>query len=181
MLMALPAVIHTFDIHLADVERGVYDELTLRVARHPSETEANMVMRLLAYCLEFEEGIAFSEGIAATDEPAVLVRDATGRITAWIEVGAPGAERLHAGSRTAERTVVYTHRDPARLIASWAGKRIHRAEDILVRSFDDGFADGVVAVLGRRNTVTLSVVEGQIYLELGGVALSTAIHEDRIA
>ena len=178
--MALPAVIHTFDVQLADVDRGVYDEVTLRVARHPSETEANMVMRLLAYCLEFDEGIAFSEGIAATDEPAVLVRDLTGRITAWIEVGAPDAERLHAGSRTAERTVVYTHRDPAKLIPSWAGKRIHRAEDILVRSFDDGFTDGVVAVLGRRNTVTLSVVEGQIYLELGGTSLSTAIHEDRI-
>ena len=82
--MALGATIHTFDVQLADVDRGVYDDLTLRVARHPSETDANMILRVLAYCLEFEEGIAFSEGISSADEPAVLVRDLTGRVTAWI-------------------------------------------------------------------------------------------------
>ena len=84
-----------------------------------------MVTRVLAYCLEFEEGIAFSEGISSTDEPAVLVRDPTGRITAWIEVGAPDAARLHYGSKLADRTAVYTHRDPAKLIA-----RVGRQADL---------------------------------------------------
>ena len=64
--MATGATIHTFDVQLADVDRGVYDELGLRVARHPSETDAYMVTRVLAYCLEFEEGIAFSEGLSST-------------------------------------------------------------------------------------------------------------------
>lgn len=66
---------HAFTVHLADVDRGVYDELSLRVARHPSETGAFLLTRVLAYALEYEEGISFSEGIAATDEPAVAVRD----------------------------------------------------------------------------------------------------------
>ena len=82
--MAAGAVIHTFDVQLADLDRGVYEDLSLRMARHPSETDAFMVTRLLAHCLEYAEGIAFTEGISATDEPAVLVRDATGAITAWI-------------------------------------------------------------------------------------------------
>ena len=73
--MASSAVIHTFAVQLADIDRGVYEDLALRVARHPSETDAFMMTRVLAYCLEFEEGIAFSEGISSTDEPAVLVRD----------------------------------------------------------------------------------------------------------
>ena len=136
--MAVGATIHTFAVQLADVDRGVYDDFTLRVARHPSETDAFMVTRVLAYCLEFEEGIAFSEGISSTDEPAVLVRDLTGRITAWIEVGAPDADRLHYGSKLADRTTVYTHRDPAKVIALWTGKRIHRAESITLHSFDPG-------------------------------------------
>ena len=92
--MALGATIHTFAVQLADVDRGVYEDLTVRVARHPSETETFMMTRVLAYCLEFEEGIAFSEGISKADEPAVLVRDLTGRLIAWIEVGAPDADRL---------------------------------------------------------------------------------------
>lgn len=175
--MAVGAVIHTLSVQLADIDRGVYDDFSLRVARHPSETDAFMVTRVLAYCLEFEEGIAFSEGISSTDEPAVLVRDLTGRLIAWIEVGAPDAERLHYGSKLADRTTVYTHRDPANLISRWSGKRIHRAEGITLHSFDPGFVDAAAAALERRNTMTLSITERSVYLELNGVTLSSGIHD----
>jgi len=175
--MAAGALVHTFQVQLADVDRGVYDDLALRVARHPSETAAYMLTRVLAYCLEFEEGIAFSDGISATDEPAVLVRDATGRITGWIEVGAPDAERLHFGSKLADRTTIYTHRDPAKLLPQWAGKKIHRAEAITLHSFDAGFVEDAADALERRNTMSVSVTERQLYLELNGVTLSSAVHE----
>lgn len=178
--MAIGVVMHTFDVQLADLDRGVYEDLTLRVAQHPSETAAFMTTRLLAYCLEHAEGIAFSEGIAATNEPAVLIRDATGRQTAWIEVGAPDADRLHYGSKLTGRVVVYTHRDPARLLPQWAGKKIHDAEHIVLRSFDAGFIDGAAAAIERRNTVTLSVTEGQLYLDVNGVSLSSTVHEHAI-
>lgn len=178
--MAIGATIHTFSVQLADVDRGVYEDLTLRVARHPSETDEYMVTRLLAYLLEYQEGIVFSEGISQTDEPAVLVRDMTGALVAWIEIGAPEAERLHYGSKAAGRTIVYTHRDPAKVIARYAGKRIHRAEDIVVRSFDPGFVDAAARLLERRNDLVLSVTEGQLFLDLGGATLSSAIHETAI-
>ncbi|HAQ59687.1 MAG TPA: hypothetical protein DCR63_04450 [Microbacterium sp.] len=178
--MALGATIHTFTVQLADVDRGVYEDLALRVARHPSETEAFMMTRLLAYCLEYEEGIAFSEGISSTDEPAVLVRDLTGRLTVWIEVGAPDADRLHYASKLADRTVVYTHRDPAKVMAPWAGKRIHRADAITLHSFDPGFVEAAVAALDRRNSVTLSVTERELYLDINGTSLSSAVHDHRI-
>jgi uncharacterized protein YaeQ len=175
--MAAGATIHTFTVQLANVDRGLYDELTLRVARHPSETDAHMLTRVLAYCLEYEEGIAFSEGIAATDEPAVLVRDLTGRITAWIEVGAPDAARLHFGSKLADRTVVYTHRDPAKVRAAWAGKTIHHADSIALFSFDPGFVEAAAGVIARRTSMTLSVTERQLYLDVNGTALDSSIHE----
>lgn len=178
--MAIGAMIHTFAVQLADVDRGVYDDLVLRVARHPSETDAFMLTRVLAYCLEFEEGIAFSEGISATDEPAVLVRDPTGRLTAWIEVGAPDAARLHHGNKLADRTVVYTHRDPAKVMAPWAGKRIHESDAIPLYSFDPGFIEAGTRSLERRNTMTLSITEREVYLELNGTNLSSTIHEHRI-
>jgi uncharacterized protein YaeQ len=175
--MAAGAVMYNFAIQLADVDRGVYEDITLRAARHPSETDAFMMTRVLAYCLEYVEGISFSEGISSTaTEPAVLVRDLTGRLTTWIEVGAPDAERLHFGSRLADRTTVYTHRNPEKVIAAWSGKRVHQLERITVQSFDQGFLDAAVAVLERRNTLTVSVVEGQLYLEFNGVTLSSDIH-----
>jgi uncharacterized protein YaeQ len=178
--MATGSTIHTFAVQLADVDRGVYEGFTLRLARHPSETDSYMVTRLLAYCLEYEEGIAFSDGVSSTDEPAVLVRDLTGTVTAWIEVGAPDAARLHHGSKLADRVAVYTHRDPAKVSAAWAGKKIHQAEAIILRSFDLGFIDGAVAALERRNVVTLSITEGQLYLEVNGTTLSSAMHDQGV-
>lgn len=178
--MAIGSVMHAFTVQLADVDRGVYEELSLRVARHPSETDAFMLTRVLAYGLEYEEGIEFSAGIAATDEPAVMVRDRTGALRAWIEVGAPDADRLHHGSRAAERVAVYTHRDPERIALAWAGKKIHRAEDIPVHSFDPGFTDAATPALERRNRMTVSVTERQLYLDLNGTSLTTALHERRV-
>lgn len=176
--MALPATLHNFAVQLADVDRDVYQDLELRIARHPSETAEFMVTRLLAYCLEYQEGIAFSEGgISSTDEPAVLVRDLTGRLTAWIEIGAPDAERLHRGSKLAGRAAIYTHRDPAKVLAQLAGKRIHRAEAIPLYSFDRDFIDAAVAAIDRRNTATLSITERSLYLDLNGTNLSTPVEE----
>lgn len=179
--MATGSTMHTFDVQLADTDRGVYEDFSLRVARHPSETDAYMLTRMLAYGLEYAEGIAFGEGISSTEEPAVIVRDMTGAIMAWIEIGAPDAERLHYGSRLAERTVVYTHRDPAKVMAPWAGKKIHKSEAIRVYSFDPGFIDSAVPHLERRNTMTLTVTEQVVYLDLNGTSLTTAIHEHEIA
>lgn len=179
--MALGATLHTFTIALADVDRGVYQDLELRVARHPSETAEFMLTRLLAYCLEYEDGIAFSDGgVSDAAEPAVLVRDLTGRVTAWIDVGAPDADRLHRAAKLADRVAVYTHRDPAKVVAALAGKRIHRAESIPLYSFDRDFVDAAAAAIERRNTATVSVTERSLYLELGGTAFSTPIVEHRL-
>ncbi|MGK0714977.1 YaeQ family protein [Leucobacter sp. W1153] len=176
--MAIGATIHTFEVQLAHIDRAVYEELTLRVARHPSETDAYMMTRVLAYCLEYEEGITFSEGgVSSTDEPAVLVRDMTGHITAWIEIGAPDAARLHYGSKLADRVAIYTHRDPAKLLTSWTGKTIHRAREIPVHSFDPGFIGGAVEAVARRNSMAVSVTEGQLYLALNGTNLESLVHE----
>lgn len=178
--MAIGSVMHTFTVHLADVDRGVYEDLSVRIARHPSETAANVLLRVLAYALEYEVGISFSEGISATSEPALSVRDATGLITAWIEVGAPDAARLHAGSKAAGRVAVYTQREPERLAQAWAGKTVHRAADIPVYSFDRGFVEDAATALERRNEVTVSVTERELYLDVNGRSSSSPIAERRV-
>ncbi|MFC4602984.1 YaeQ family protein [Rhodococcus kronopolitis] len=180
--MALSATVHTFTVQLADVDRGVYQDLELRVARHPSETAEFMLTRLLAYCLEYEDGIAFSSGgVSSTDEPAVLVRDLTGRITAWIDIGAPDADRIHRAAKLADRVAIYTHRDPEKVLTPLTGKRIHRAESIPVFSFDRSFVDAASAAVERRNTATVSVTERELFLDLNGTGFGTSIEEHRIS
>ena len=179
--MALTATIYNLDIELADIDRGVYETLPLRIARQPSETVEYMLTRVLAYCLEYTEGIALTEGVASGDEPAVLIRDLTGRITAWIEVGLPDASRVHRGSKLAGRVAVYTHRDPQQLLALWAGERIHNAKEIPVYAFDRALIEELAALLERRSSLSLSITERELYLELDGRTYSTTIFEHRTA
>src|SRR3981081_205660 len=101
--MALGATIYVFKIDLADSDRGGYRPLELRLARHPSETEDHLLTRVLAYCLEYTEGIAFSNGLFESDQPTIAVRDLTGVLRAWIDVGAPEAGRLPRAARARTR------------------------------------------------------------------------------
>jgi uncharacterized protein YaeQ len=179
--MAVGATVYTFAIELSDADRNVYQSIELRVARHPSETAQFMLARVLAYCLEYQEGITLTAGIAAVDEPAVLARDLTGRITAWIEVGAPDAERLHRGSKQAPRCAVYTHRDPAPLLGQLAGQKVHRAAEVPVYSFDRVFMDEASAALERRASLALSVSGRHVYLDVDGRSFDSAIAEQRLA
>lgn len=173
--MALTATMYTFDVELSDVDRGVYTTLSIRAARHPSEMEEYLLTRVLAYCLEYAEGIEFSRGLAEPDDPALAVRDLTGVVRAWIEIGAPDAERLHRATRGAPRVVVYTHKDPAQLVRQLEGSRIHRAESVELYALDREFLAEFASHLARRTAFTLSVVERQLYLTIDGVQLTTEV------
>src|SRR5512145_755182 len=108
--MALTATVRRFEIALADSDRGVYEQLDLRVAQHPSESERYLVARVIARALEHGEGVSFTRGLDADDEPALWQRDLRNDLQAWIEVGAPSPERLHRASKACPRVVVYTWR-----------------------------------------------------------------------
>lgn len=101
--MALSATPYKLDINLTDLDRGVYETLRFTVARHPSETEERMTVRLLAYVLWYDEALAFGRGLSDVDEPALWEKSLDGRVLHWIEVGLPDAERLTWCSRRAER------------------------------------------------------------------------------
>jgi uncharacterized protein YaeQ len=170
--MALTATIHHFTIRLSDVDRGVYETLELKAAKHPSESDEYLVARVLAYCLEYAEGITFSRGLSSPDEPPIAVRDLTGVLQAWIEVGSPDAARLHKASKAAPRVAVYTHKDPAQLLRSLAGEKIHRAEALELYSLGRELVADLVARLERRTELDLSVTDRHLYVTLGGETLS---------
>jgi uncharacterized protein YaeQ len=134
-----------------------------------------MLTRILAYCLEYRDGIEFGGGVSTADEPAVLARDLTGKITAWVEVGSPDAARVHFGAKLADYTAVYTHRDPQKVLDSWAGKTIHRSSEVVLRSFDAKFIDEATRAIERRNALSVSLTEGELYFELNGTSLVTTV------
>ena len=178
--MALTATIYVFTVRLSHVDRGIYETLELRLARHPSESPEYLVTRLLAYCLEFTEGIAFSKGgLSEPDEPAIVVRDLTGALQGWIEIGLPEAARLHKAAKAARYVAVYPTRDVTTWLARLAGERIHRAEQVAVQVIDPALMATLSARLERRMDFDLSVSEGMLYLSLGEETLTGGV--ERVA
>jgi len=177
--MALTATIYNLSVDLADIDRGVYEKLDVCIARQPSETIEYMFMRVIAYCLEYGDGIVLTQGVAAGNEPAVLIRDLTGRVTAWIEVGMPDPERLHRGFKLAGRAAVYTHRDVQKVLAQLSAAKIDRLSAVPVYEFDRSFVDDIAALIERRSTLSISVTERELYLEIRGRMFIATIVEHR--
>jgi uncharacterized protein YaeQ len=165
--MAQGATMYVFEIELADSDRGIYCPIELRVARHPSETAEYLLTRVLAYCFEYTEGIALSNGLSEPDEPAIAVRDLTGSLRAWIDVGAPEAARLHRAGKAAPRVVVYTHKDPAGLAAKIAGERIHGVERLELYALDRAWLATLASLLARRMAFSLTIAERHVFLSIG--------------
>jgi uncharacterized protein YaeQ len=178
--MALNATVYVFTVRLADADRGVYETLSLRVARHPSESPEYLLTRLLGYCLEYTQGITFSNGLSDPGEPAIAVRDLTGGLQTWIDIGAPEGARLHKAGKAARRVVVYAHRDVDPWLARLEGERIHRAEAVEIYAMDRELIAALVLRLERRMEFDLAVAERTLYVTFGEESLSGTVEPRRL-
>src|SRR6202042_540003 len=144
------------------------------------ETEEHLLTRVIAYCLEFTEGIAFSNGLFDSDQPTIAVRDLTGALRAWIDVGAPDASRLHRAAKLAPRVAIYTNKDAVQLAARLGAERIHHVEEMELYAVDRDWLASLAARLTRRMQFTLTVAERHLYLSLGEDTLAGNIERVRI-
>jgi uncharacterized protein YaeQ len=165
---------------LRDVDRGVYESLSIKAACHPSETEEYFATRILAYCLEYKEGISFSKGLSEADVPAISVRDLTGALTAWIEIGSPDAARLHKASKASPRVAVYTHKEPRIFLRAYEGERIHKAESLELYAVDRELLAEFVQRLERRMKFAMTVTDGQLFLDFDGDGSSVSGAVERL-
>jgi uncharacterized protein YaeQ len=172
--VALSSTVFAFEIDLADSDRHVYEQLSLRVARHPSEADEFLVCRVLAYGLEYREGIEFSRGLCDADDPPITVRDPTGALLTWIDVGTPSAERLHRATKTASRVVVYVHKDHRQWLRQLEGAPIHRPEALQLFAFDRAMIASIAARLERRMSFALAVAEGDLFVSFADHTVSGA-------
>jgi len=179
--MALTATMYHFSVNLSDVDRGVYESLDMRVARHPSESARYLLTRTLGYCLSYEEGITFSkEGLGAAEEPAICIRDATGLLLAWIDIGSPSAERLHKASKAAPRVVLYTSAPLALLRREAKTRVVHKIEGIDVFRFEPSFLDKLEEKLDRKTTFDIVRHDGALYVTIAGAVFEAALSRESL-
>ena len=175
--MAVGATMYVFTVELADSDRGLYETLEIRAAQHPSEAAEYFLTRVLAYCLEHQEGIAFSKGLADRDEPTLFARDLTGALTLWVEIGTPGAERLHQASKASPRVIIYCHKDAQLLASKLSEAVIYQAEKIELYALDRDFLAQLVKRLDRRMTISLTIAERHLYCAVGADAFDCPLNK----
>lgn len=173
--MALPATIYRASVQLADVDGNRYEQLQATLARHPSETPERLVSRLLAYALFYEEGLAFTRGVSAGDEPDLWLKEPDGRVALWIEVGLPEAERLVRASRHAGRVILLAFGNGRRRWEEAHLPRLAQASNLLVCGLEQSFLQKTVAGLERSIDWSLTVSGGMLYLETGGSTVEGAL------
>ncbi len=160
--MALTSTIRRFKIDISDVDRGVYEKIELRVAQHPSESSTYLLTRIIAYALNLKDGIEFSQGISSPDDAAIYVKDLTGKILKWIDIGNPSARRLHKASKAAEAVSIYTYKDPQVLLDEMKGQEIHRPERIKIYSLPSKFLTQLEGSLAKDNSWELLHTQGEL-------------------
>jgi uncharacterized protein YaeQ len=174
--MALTATMYHLEIALSDVDRGVYETLDLRLARHPSEAMRYLLTRTLAYCLSYEGGIAFSKGgLSSVEEPPISVVDPTGVMKSWIEIGAPSAERLHKAAKASPHVALFTHVELGLLLREASVRPIHKVEQIAVWRLDPAFLTELETKVVRNTKLELVRNEGVLYLTVAGAILESPI------
>jgi len=167
--------IHRFEISLADAERCVYEELSFRLVQHPSETEAYLITRALAHCVLYEDGIHVMPGICQGDEPALELRDATGRRTHWIDVGRPGAAHVQRGLRDSPRVSLVTTRDPHDALRVLREADVRLLDRLEIVGLEPELVRSLAARLDRRNRWTVTLSGGHLYVEADGETLHGAL------
>ncbi|MEZ4264909.1 MAG: YaeQ family protein [Myxococcota bacterium] len=171
-LVALTATILKFRIELSDVDRGVYETLELRVAQHPSETDAFLVTRVLAFALESgPEGLEMGRGVSTPEDPAFWRRSLTGTVELWVDIGNPSPERLHRASKAAQAVAVYTHKDAEMLQRRVASTRVHRAEEIALFAVSAELIEPLAELLGRQNDWSVVRTGPEVYVTAGGQSI----------
>lgn len=173
--MALPSTVYRATIQLSHVDRGIYETLQTTIARHPSETAERVIIRLLAYALCYEEGLVFTKGICAGDEPDLWVKGPDGRVTLWVEVGVPDPERLVKACRHTTRAVLVAC-GPNRF--RWDDQHLAKLatiSNLTVIGLDYAMVSQLASRLERAIAWELTVTDGSCYLTSHGETCEFAI------
>ncbi len=162
--MALKSIIYKADIQIADMDRHYYQNHALTIARHPSETDERMMVRLLAFVLNAHEALSFGKGLSADDEPDLWQKDLTGAIERWIEVGQPDDRRILKACGRAEQVVIYSYSSNSNIWWNQIGSRIDRAKNLTVFNLPSATSVALEKLAQRNMQLQCTIQDGQIWI-----------------
>lgn len=165
--MALKATIFKADLQISDMDRHYYAEHALTIARHPSETDERMMMRVLAFALHADDALAFGKGLSTDDEPDLWKKDLTGAIDLWIEVGQPDEKRILKACGRASRVVIYSYSSTSNIWWNQIAGKVDRARNLQVVNIPSEVSQALAKLAQRSMQLQCTIQEGQIWMSGG--------------
>jgi uncharacterized protein YaeQ len=161
--MALKATVYRAELAISDIDRGYYETHALTLARHPSETEERLMIRLLAFAMHADERLEFGRGLSAEDEPDLWLKEDNGEISLWIDVGLPDERRLRRAAGRARALKLLTYGERAAVI--WWRKNetsLARLETLAVHQLPDESVKGLAGLAARAMKLQVTLQDGQV-------------------
>lgn len=165
--MALKSTIFKASVNISDIDRGYYAEHALTLARHPSETDERLMVRLLAFALLASEALTFGKGLSAEDEPDLWQKDLTGAIERWIEVGQPDERRVRIACGRASEVVVVCYGNAANVWWNQNRDKLERLANLTVMRLPVATTQSLAKFSERNMSVHCTIQEGQLLLNTG--------------
>lgn len=173
--MALKATIFKAELSVADLDRHHYADYALTIARHPSETDERMMVRLLAFALFADERLRFGPGLSDEDEAALVEDDLTGRIAHWIEVGLPDEKRLARAAGRADRVSVLAYGSPTKLWWQGIESRLTRLDRLAVFAIAPEDSRGLAALAERSMRLSVTIQDAALMLATDRTTIQLAL------
>lgn len=166
--MATNATIYKTSLQISDLDRQYFQDHTLTLARHPSETEERMMVRVLAFALHAHEALSFGRGVGTEDEPALWQRDATGAIDLWIEIGQPDEKTIRQACSRAKQVAIYVYGIRG-AETWWENQRasFDRLKNLAVILLPMGNVRALAGMTSRSMQLQLTIQDGQVWIADG--------------
>lgn len=162
--MALKSTIYKAELQLSDMDRHYYAAHSLTIARHPSETDERMMVRLLAFGLNADDNLIFAKGLSDVEEPDLWLKDYTGAIQTWIEVGQPDERRLLKACGRAEQVIVYSYASNSAIWWQGLGSRLDRAKNLTIWNLPADTSQALAKMAKRSMQLQCTIQDGQLWL-----------------
>ncbi|WP_018984864.1 YaeQ family protein [Salinimonas chungwhensis] len=174
--MALKATIFKADISISDMDRNYYNDHNLTIARHPSENDARMMLRILAFIVNAHERLIFTKGLSDDDEPDLWQKSFSDEIERWIELGQPSEQRIKKGCNQSQQMMIYSYADNS--FDAWWKKektRLQSRKNLSVFTVPEVLSTTLANAVQRSMQIQVTIQDGQIWLTIEGADITESL------